>query len=112
MIFHKSFPVGGNITRVPYRNEKIIRRVTQDIDNFKGGGFLSFDAVRIDGIYQSHRIGFSQFPDNLQSLVEITVDGYDFRAVDHCLRQFAQSDLPFRYHDDGFQTAVGGVSRR
>ena len=111
VVFRVALPVSRNIAGITHGQEVVVRRVAQNIDNLKCRRFLPFDAIWIQRIDQRYGMFLSDTADNIKRLIEITVDSHDCGTVHYCLRQLAQRDITFRYHDDTIKSAVGRESR-
>ena len=111
VVFDKAFPVGGNVAGVAHRNEEVVRGVAEHVGDFKGGGFLAFNAVGVDGVDQGNGMIPGELTNQAQGSVEIAVHHDNPGAVSHSLGEFAQRHLPLGNQDKGPQVqirAVGG----
>ena len=85
--------------------------VAQLIADFHRGGFLPFDAERIDGIDELDMMLRRQCFHDRERLVEVSVDLNDRGLMHHRLRQLAHRNLSRRnQHVDG-QAGSGAISR-
>ena len=83
--FPITLPIRGNISRVPYRDEMIIRVSLKRFTDLKGAGLLSLDAVRIQRIDKGYRIFTGYLFYEFQCFIEIPFDGKHLSAVDYGL---------------------------
>jgi hypothetical protein len=107
--------VGRDIAGITDGQAMEVRGTPQFIDNLEGGGFLSLQAVRVNGVHDGDRCMVSDLLDQRHADIKITTYLDHYRAVDHRLGQFAQRDLAFRDQYKGGNTcarSIGCGSRR
>ncbi len=92
-----------------------IGRVSEIVDYFERGGFLSGDAIWIDGVHDREIVARAEPAHDAQRVVEVAFDGDDFSAVRESLEQLAACDFSGG-QDDGAANpgarGVGGGGRR
>src|SRR5207302_294262 len=80
-IFLKPFPVSGDIAGVAHWKKMKVRRAAQLVADFKRGGFLSVDPIRVDAVDHFHFSGLTQFADDAQGVVEVALHRDGRRAI-------------------------------
>ena len=66
------------------------------LDDFKGGGLLSFDAVGVDRVDDGEVSGLADLAHKPEGIVEIAADGDNLRPINKGLRHFAGRDFARR----------------
>jgi len=93
-----TLPIRGDIACVAHRKSVDIRSVTKNVNDLKGGSFLSLDAVRIDRVHQGDREILGQLAGNTQAIVEVAENLDDSTAMDNSLGEFASCNLALGYY--------------
>ena len=83
-----------------------IRRVPQEINDFKSRSFLSLQAVGVNRINQGYRIGFGELAGNSQALVKVPIHCHQSGPMHYRLRKFSGSNFPGRQDYRTFQTSL------
>src|ERR1043166_1671000 len=81
-----SRPIGCNVSGVANWEQMKIGRVAQFIDNLERGSLLPCDPVRIDRIYNDEVSALAELAHDSKSVIKISVDRYNFRAVNESLQ--------------------------
>ena len=108
----KPLPVGGDVAGVANRQKMKVGRFAQSVENLEGGGFLSFDAHGVDGVDHLHAGQVPHLADEIEGVVEISLDRQELGSVHECLGEFAEGDFPGRDDDRGGDAGAGGVGGR
>ena len=90
----------------------IIGRAAQFLDDLEGRGFLSLQAIGIDGVDDRDRRLMRHLFHEFHAGVEVALNLDHDRTMDHRLRQFAERDLAVRDDHEAGDAGTRGIGRR
>src|SRR5690606_20792933 len=106
-----ALPVRGDVARVAYWQQVVVRCVAQEVHDLEGAGLLALDTRRVHRVDQEYRVVLAELAGDLKAVIEIAVDLDDVRTVGDRLGHLAHGDLAIRYQHGALQAGLGGVGR-
>ena len=102
-------PVCGDVPRIADGEDMDVGSVAEFLDDLKGSGLLTLDAVGIDRVDDGEVTGLTEFADETEGVVEVAPDGDDGRPVDIGLDHLASGDAAGRKENGALHSGAGGV---
>ena len=111
MVLAETPPVGGDVAGVPDRQDEVVGRVAQLVDDLERGRLLALDPMWVHRVHQGYGVPAGEVAHGFQRVVEVALQCDHLRSIHQGLRQLVERDFARRDHNDRARTGARRVCR-